>query len=63
MAMRRAGFTMVEDAPIVPVTWVCGFAEAPGKMTVKGENKTNVQASYLPFMCRARGIAKQQPGG
>ena len=49
---------VVEDAPIVPVTWVCGFAEAPGNMTVKGENKTNIQASYLPFICRARGIAK-----
>ena len=45
---------VVEDAPVVPVTWVCGTAEGPGKMTVKGENRTNVPASYLPFNCRAR---------
>ena len=48
---------VVEDAPVVPVTWVCGTAEAPGKMTIKGENKTNVPANYLPFNCRARSRA------
>ena len=45
---------VVEDAPVVPVTWVCGYAEAPDKMTVKGENKTNIPANLLPFNCRAR---------
>jgi len=45
---------VVEDAPVVPVTWVCGGAEAPDKMTLKGENKTDIPASYLPFSCRAR---------
>ena len=45
---------VVADAPIVPVTWVCGTAEGPGKMTIKGENKTNIPANYLPFSCRAR---------
>jgi type IV pilus assembly protein PilA len=49
---------VVEDAPIVPVAWVCGNAEGPGKMTVKGENKTTVPASYLPLSCRARNSAK-----
>jgi type IV pilus assembly protein PilA len=48
---------VVEDAPVVPVTWVCGTAEGPGKMTVKGENKTNIAAGYLPFNCRARNPA------
>jgi type IV pilus assembly protein PilA len=43
---------VVEDAPIVPVTWVCGYAEGPAKMTVKGENRTDVPATYLPFKCR-----------
>ena len=46
---------VVEDAPIVPVTWVCGYAEAPGKMTLKGDNKTTIPANYLPYKCRARG--------
>ena len=45
----------VEDAPIVPVTWVCGYAAPPAKMTVKGENKTTIAANFLPFICRAPG--------
>lgn len=44
---------VVEDAPIVPVTWVCGYAPTPDKMTVKGENRTDLPAGYLPFRCRA----------
>jgi type IV pilus assembly protein PilA len=44
---------VVEDAPIVPVTWVCGYAAAPEKMTVKGENKTNIAPGYLPIRCRS----------
>jgi type IV pilus assembly protein PilA len=46
---------VVEDAPIVPVAWVCGNAAVPGKMTVKGENKTDIPAAYLPRNCRAPG--------
>ncbi len=45
---------VVADAPIVPVAWVCGYAEPPNKMTVMGENKTNIPASFLPFNCRSR---------
>ena len=44
---------VVEDAPIVPVTWVCGYATAPEKMTLKGENKTNLPPGWLPLKCRA----------
>jgi type IV pilus assembly protein PilA len=43
---------VVEDAPIVPVTWVCGTAPAPDKMTAKGENRTSVPPAFLPFRCR-----------
>lgn len=43
---------VVEDAAIVPVTWVCGYATPPEKMTVKGENKTNIPPGYLPVRCR-----------
>ena len=46
---------VVDDAPIVPVAWVCGNAVGPGKMSIKGENKTNVPAGYLPVNCRAPG--------
>jgi type IV pilus assembly protein PilA len=44
---------VVVDAPVVPVAWVCGDAAGPGQMTIKGENKTNIPANYLPYNCRA----------
>jgi len=43
---------VVEDARIVPVTWVCGFAAAPEKMALKGQNRTDVPTKYLPGRCR-----------
>ncbi|MFZ6801248.1 pilin [Undibacterium sp. Di24W] len=45
---------VIEDAPVVPVTWVCGEAEAPEKMVIKGSNRTTLEKQYLPPMCRAR---------
>jgi type IV pilus assembly protein PilA len=44
---------VVEDARVVPVTWVCGNAAAPDKMTVKGTNKTDLPNLLLPVKCRA----------
>jgi len=44
---------VVEDAPVVPVAWICGNAPVPEKMTAKGTNKTSVPAAYLPYKCRA----------
>ncbi len=52
---------VVEDARIVPVSWVCGFAEPPGRMTARGLNKTDVPARFLPLNCRARPIASAPP--
>ena len=43
---------VVEDAPVVPITWVCGYAAAPAKMTMRGGDNTNIPASYLPLKCR-----------
>jgi type IV pilus assembly protein PilA len=43
---------VVEGAPIVPVAWVCGFAETPGNMTLKSANRTDVPLTYLPAKCR-----------
>lgn len=43
---------IVEDSPIVPIAWVCGNAAVPNKMVVKGNNKTNIPAAYLPFGCK-----------
>jgi len=45
---------IVEDAPIVPVAWVCGYTSAPDKMTAKGENKTSVEEAYVPWNCRVK---------
>jgi type IV pilus assembly protein PilA len=44
---------VVEDAPIVPITWICGNANWPAAMTIKGENKTDLPAAFLPVNCRA----------
>ncbi len=44
---------VVEDAPVVPIAWVCGYAEVPDKMTISGKNLTDVSASLLPMECRA----------
>lgn len=43
---------VVDDAPIVPVTWVCGLAAAPDKMTMPGLDNTNIPANFLPLKCR-----------
>jgi type IV pilus assembly protein PilA len=43
---------VVADAPIVPITWVCGNGTWPAAMAVRGENRTNIAASYLPVNCR-----------
>jgi type IV pilus assembly protein PilA len=43
---------VVLDAPVVPVAWVCGNATVPDKMTVKGENKTDIPSILLPLKCR-----------
>lgn len=44
---------VVEDAPVVPVAWVCGHAEPPRPMTARGLDKTTVPTRYLPLNCRA----------
>jgi type IV pilus assembly protein PilA len=44
---------VVADAPIVPITWVCGNADWPVAMRINGENKTDLPANFLPVNCRA----------
>jgi type IV pilus assembly protein PilA len=43
---------VVMDAPIVPVSWICGNAPTPDKMTVIGENRTDLPPPFLPVSCR-----------
>ena len=42
---------VVEDAPIVPVAWVCAYAAVPERMTAHGENRTTIPRSALPVNC------------
>lgn len=43
---------VVLDAPIVPVTWVCGYSAPPHNMTLFGANETDIPARFLPPLCR-----------
>ena len=43
---------VVQDAPTVPVTWLCGGAPVPGQMTAKGTDRTDVPREFLPLRCR-----------
>jgi type IV pilus assembly protein PilA len=52
---------VIEDARIVPVSWVCGNAGPPNKMTVRGLNKTDVPVRFLPLNCRAGPAASAPP--
>lgn len=44
---------VIEDSSVVPVAWVCGYAEAPDKMTLHGQNRTSIPEALLPLECRA----------
>jgi type IV pilus assembly protein PilA len=43
---------VVEDAPVVPIAWICGKAPVPPKMTARGTDRTDVPAAFLPIRCR-----------
>ena len=49
LTMRPA---VIEESQAVPIAWVCGNAQAPANMTVYGENRTNIDAKFLPFACK-----------
>ena len=43
---------IVKNAPVVPITWVYGYASVPEGMTVTGENSTDILPRHLPVNCR-----------
>jgi type IV pilus assembly protein PilA len=43
---------VVEDAPVVPVSWICGHAPVPDKMSARGPDRTDVPRNFLPLNCR-----------
>jgi type IV pilus assembly protein PilA len=42
---------VVDDAPAVPITWICAQGAVPAKMSAKGENRTNIASDKLPLRC------------
>ncbi len=42
---------VVDDAIVVPITWVCAAGKVPEKMSLKGENRTDITTDKLPMRC------------
>lgn len=43
---------VVEDAPVVPIAWICGKSPVPAKMTARGADRTDIPVGLLPMRCR-----------
>jgi type IV pilus assembly protein PilA len=43
----------VDGYPQVPIAWVCGRAGVPGRMQVRGADRTTLDDTQLPLDCRA----------
>ncbi len=43
----------VTGSPMSPISWICGHGEIPKGMEAAGENKTNLDDTYLPSACRS----------
>ena len=41
----------VNDSPVSPISWLCGYDEPVPGMTAVGDNKTDIDAEYLPKSC------------
>ena len=50
LSLRAA---MVDGYPQVPIAWVCGRAGVPGRMQVRGADRTTLDDTQLPLDCRA----------
>lgn len=47
---------VVKDTPAVPIAWLCHKVAVPDKMEVRGNDRTDIPAKWLPVECR--GVAK-----
>jgi type IV pilus assembly protein PilA len=43
---------IVADQPRVPISWICAKVGIPKGMEIRGDDKTDIQASWLPIDCR-----------
>ena len=46
----RPGY--VQDAPQVPISWICASGKIPAGLTVAGANATDIPEDWLPVACR-----------
>jgi len=46
----RPGY--VQDAPQVPISWICASGKIPAGLTVAGANATDIPGEWLPVACR-----------
>ena len=43
---------IVDDAPRVPIAWVCGYASIPNGMTMPAKNNSDILKRHVPVNCR-----------
>ena len=55
LSMRPA---VVDGYPQVPISWVCGTAPVPDKMSVHSADQTDLPLAWLPVSCRGSGKQK-----
>jgi type IV pilus assembly protein PilA len=44
---------VVKGSPASPMSWRCGYRGVPNGMEPVGENRTNMDAKFLPVSCRS----------
>ncbi|MFO1468123.1 MAG: pilin [Steroidobacteraceae bacterium] len=44
---------IVPGSPLSPMSWRCGLRQIPKGMEAAGDNRSNVEAKFLPSSCRA----------
>lgn len=44
---------VVTGSPTSPITWLCGFSEPVPGMEAIGENRTDLDKTFLPTLCRS----------
>ena len=44
---------VVKGSPASPMSWRCGYRGVPNGMESAGENRTNLDAKFLPTACRS----------
>jgi type IV pilus assembly protein PilA len=43
---------VVAGEPVVPIAWICAKVAVPKGMELRGNDKTDIQSSWLPVDCR-----------